>query len=168
MCLFECYKTRSTWEDAITSFSPVFLPIAWSWKKHLFWRDLQQKMFVPVGFLMDIFCYRVLFSPPCFFPIFFLLKDEKERKRRRKNTDKQTPLPRLQIQTEKGATEVWMVWNTTAELAENVCTSILFENVWCCVCMDFSTFWINKNTKRGIQIWLFFFHQGIISIFWKS
>lgn len=49
------------------------------------------------------------------------------------------------------------VWNTTGELTENVCTSILFQNFWCCLCMDFSTFWINKITKRGMQIRLFFF-----------
>lgn len=70
MCLFECYKTRNIWEDAITSFFCVFLLIAWLWKKHLFLSDLQQKIFVPVGFVMENFCYTLLFSPQCFFPFF--------------------------------------------------------------------------------------------------
>lgn len=93
---------------------------------------------------------------PVSFPFSSCWKMKEKGRGGEKKPSKQTPQPRLQIQTEKGATEVWMVWNTTAELAENVCTPILFENIWCCVCMDFSTFWINKNTKRGIQIWLFF------------
>lgn len=168
MCLFECYKTHSTWEDAITSFFSVFLLIACLWKKHLFWSDLQQKIFVPIGFVMDNFCYRVFFSPPCFFPFFLLLKDERERKRRRKNSSKQTPLPRqYKYRQRKGPLRCG--WCETPQLSwKSVCTSVLSEKVWCCVCMDFSTFWINESTKRGIQIWLFFFlsHQGKICIVW--
>lgn len=58
---------------------------------------------------MDNFCYTLLFSPPFFFPFFLLLKDERERERRREKQAKNPPLPRLQIQTEKGATEVLVV-----------------------------------------------------------
>lgn len=98
-----------------------------------------------------------LFLPTLFLSLFLLLKDERERKRRRKNSSKQTPLPRqYKYRQRKGPLRCG--WCETPQLSwKSVCTSILSEKVWCCVCMDFSTFLINESTKRGIQIWLFFF-----------
>lgn len=169
MHLFECYKTHNIREDAITSFFCIFLLIAWLWKKHLFWSELQQKIFVPVGFVMDNFCYTLLFSPPGFFPFFSCWKMKAKGRWEEKQASKQNPLPRLQIQTKRSHWGVGGVKDNS--WAGRAC--LRFDSLWedlilcVCVCMDFSTFWINENTKTQIRILLFFFpHQEIIPIGW--
>lgn len=48
-----------------------FSAFSWLWKKHLFWSDLQHRIFVPVGLEMDNFCSTLLLFQPHFFPFFF-------------------------------------------------------------------------------------------------